>query len=91
MSAKISQRPGASAESPTPDDDAGAQVERNATRALDALPHFCGRTKTIRIECHHHTLILTGCLPSFYLKQLLQEALRRVDGVDRIDNRVDVM
>jgi hypothetical protein len=68
-----------------------AHVERNATQALDAHPHFRGRTNTIRIECRHDTLILTGRLPSFYLKQLLQEALRGVDGVGKIDNRVAVI
>jgi len=54
-------------------------------------PHFCGRTNTIRIECRHDTLIVTGRLPSFYLKQVLQEVLRQVDGVGKIANRVDVI
>lgn len=35
-------------------------------------------------------LTLEGRLPSFYLKQVLQTALRDLDGVTRIDNRVDV-
>jgi hypothetical protein len=29
-------------------------------------------------------------LPSFYLKQLLQETLQGIEGIKRIDNRVDV-
>ena len=37
------------------------------------------------------TLTLTGRLPSFYLKQVLQTLLRDLDGVTRIDNRVDVV
>lgn len=87
----IQQRPGPSAEILTQRDATWVRVERNATQALDAHPHFCGRSDTIRIECRHDTLILTGRLPSFYLKQLLQEALRGVDGVGKIDNRVDVI
>ena len=35
-------------------------------------------------------LKLEGRLPSFYLKQVLQTLLRDLDGVTRIDNRVDV-
>ena len=36
-------------------------------------------------------LTLEGRLPSFYLKQVLQTLLRDLDGVTRIDNRVDVV
>jgi hypothetical protein len=91
MPAIVQPRPELSAETPPQPNHTWAHVEQNATRALDAHPHFRGRTKTVRIECRHDTLTITGRLPSFYLKQLLQETLRRVDGVDRIDNRVDVI
>lgn len=36
-------------------------------------------------------LTLEGRLPSFYLKQVLQTHLRDIEGVTRIDNRVDVV
>ena len=36
-------------------------------------------------------LTLEGRLPSFYLKQVLQTLLRDLDGVTRINNRVDVV
>ena len=36
-------------------------------------------------------LTLEGRLPSFYLKQVLQTHLRDLEGVTRIDNRVDVI
>jgi hypothetical protein len=35
-------------------------------------------------------LIIRGRVPSFYLKQVLQTALREVDGVRQVDNRVQV-
>jgi osmotically-inducible protein OsmY len=35
-------------------------------------------------------LVLRGRLPSYYLKQLAQEAVARLDGVRRIDNRIEV-
>ncbi len=36
-------------------------------------------------------LTLGGSLPSFYLKQVLQEVLRSTDQVDQIVNNVDVV
>ena len=36
-------------------------------------------------------LTLGGSLPSFYLKQVLQEVLRNIDQVEHIDNNVDVV
>lgn len=50
--------------------------------------HSCG--KRIRIDHVGDMLVLEGVLPSFYLKQLLQEALQGIEGIKRIDNRVDV-
>jgi osmotically-inducible protein OsmY len=37
------------------------------------------------------TLTLSGCVPSFYLKQMLQETLRDIDQVKQIDNQVNVV
>jgi hypothetical protein len=68
-----------------------AGVQRNAERAIGSHPHFRGRTNSICVECHQEALIVTGRMPSFYLKQLLQEVLRHVDGIEKIDNRVDVV
>jgi len=36
------------------------------------------------------TIVLSGFLPSHYLKQLLQEALKAIPGVMTIDNQVHV-
>ena len=36
-------------------------------------------------------LTLHGCVPSFYLKQTLQELLRGIEQVKQIDNQVDVV
>jgi len=37
------------------------------------------------------TLTLQGCVPSFYLKQVLQELLRDMRQIDRIENDVAVV
>ncbi len=44
----------------------------------------------IRIEAKGDTLVLNGRLPSYYLKQLLQETLRHVHGVAQVQNHVVV-
>ncbi|NQU24514.1 MAG: BON domain-containing protein [Candidatus Nealsonbacteria bacterium] len=71
--------------------NAAAIIVIRATCRLQEHPHFRGRTSTVELEFDQGTMILTGRLPSFYLKQLLQEALRDIDGVEVIDNRVDVV
>lgn len=37
------------------------------------------------------TLKLEGCVPSFYMKQILQTMLRDLEHVERIANEVDVV
>lgn len=37
------------------------------------------------------TLTLEGCVPSFYLKQILQTMLRDIEHVERLLNEVDVV
>jgi hypothetical protein len=58
---------------------------------LEQDPHFRGRTSLLTIELVDQTIVLSGRLPSHFLKQLLQEAIRRVPGVVEIDNQVIVM
>jgi hypothetical protein len=58
---------------------------------LEIHPHFRGRASLVTIELVEETLVLSGRLPSHYLKQLLQEAIRGVPGVEDIDNQVDVL
>ena len=36
-------------------------------------------------------LVLRGCLPSYYLKQIAQEAVAALEGVERIDNQIQVV
>lgn len=62
-----------------------------AKRIVTQHPHFRGCAITIEfIECDQ-VLLVHGQVPSFYLKQVLQTALRDVSGITRIDNRVDVV
>ena len=36
-------------------------------------------------------LTVRGCVPTFYLKQVLQTMLKELNGVGRVDNQVDVV
>jgi hypothetical protein len=42
-------------------------------------------------DYHDGQLVLRGCVPSFHLKQMLQELLRDIEQVTQITNSVDVV
>jgi osmotically-inducible protein OsmY len=62
-----------------------------AKRHLESHPHFRGRVNDVAIMHEDKTLYLTGRLPTFYLKQLVQEAVRHVPGVQYVRNMIDVV
>ena len=62
-----------------------------ARQHLERHPHFRGRVSDVVIEHRGRTLYLTGRLPTFYLKQLVQEAVRHVPGVQQVRNMIDVI
>ena len=65
-------------------------VENKARQLLEEHPHFHGRSDHVRCVCLNNRLVLQGKVPSFYLKQLAQEALRGLADVIRIDNQITV-
>jgi hypothetical protein len=72
-------------------DTASAALVISIRERLEQCPHFRGRTSLVTIELIEETLVLSGRLPSHYLKQLLQEAIKGILGVVTIDNQVDVV
>jgi BON domain len=58
---------------------------------LEHHPHFRGRLGDVSIEHEGRTIFLSGRLPTFYLKQLVQEAVRHVPGVQNVRNLIDVV
>ena len=62
-----------------------------ARQHLERHPHFRGRLSGLRIEHRGRTLYLSGRLPTFYLKQLVQEAVLHLPGVQRVRNEIDVV
>jgi osmotically-inducible protein OsmY len=68
-----------------------ADLSSLARLHLERHPHFRGRLSGLRIEHRGTTLLLSGRLPTFYLKQLVQEAVRHLPGVQKVRNEIDVV
>jgi len=66
------------------------EVSNRAVLHLAGHIHFRCHMNYLEIEFSNDVLTVSGKLPSFYLKQLLQTILREVPGVKQIDNRVYV-
>jgi osmotically-inducible protein OsmY len=47
--------------------------------------------RRVACEWHDGVLVLRGCLPSYYLKQVAQEAVASLDGVEAVDNLIDIV
>jgi osmotically-inducible protein OsmY len=47
--------------------------------------------QNIACEYRDGVLTLTGCLPTYYLKQLARESVARLAGVERVEDRIEVV
>jgi osmotically-inducible protein OsmY len=56
--------------------------------ALTTSPYVPSRQ--VRVEAADGRVVLKGNVRSFFQKQMAQEAIRRVDGVQAIDNLLEV-
>ena len=66
-------------------------IEERARQHLTTNCPYSFCFKDITFEFAGGVLILRGRVPTFYLKQILQTWLRKLDGVQHIDNQVDVV
>ena len=57
--------------------------------ALTANPYVPSR-RQVRVEAADGHVVLKGSVRSFFEKQMAQEAIRRIDGVEMIDNLLEV-
>ncbi len=57
--------------------------------ALTAGYRFAGRN--LRIEFQNDGVVLKGAVGCYYHKQLAQESLREIDGIQRIRNEIEVV
>jgi osmotically-inducible protein OsmY len=56
--------------------------------ALSRSPYMAARD--LRVEASEGVVRLEGAVRSFFHKQMAQELIRRVDGVERIENCLQV-
>jgi osmotically-inducible protein OsmY len=72
-------------QSPDPQTSPKAEAERR----LRGNPYLA--LKNVSCGWLDGVLVLRGCLPSYYLKQIAQEAVAGLEGVQRIDNQIQVV
>ena len=58
------------------------------SKAMQKDPHL--RRRNLRFETEQGRVVLRGTVSSYYQKQMAQEALRHVEGVDSIENQLEV-
>jgi osmotically-inducible protein OsmY len=63
-------------------------LHEKVTHAIRRDPYLARRD--LRLESAQGTIKLTGVVQSYYQKQMAQESLRRVQGVERIENQLEV-
>jgi osmotically-inducible protein OsmY len=56
--------------------------------AIHADPHLARRN--LQFEHRGRRVTVRGTVESYYQKQLAQETLRRIDGIDEIENHLSV-
>ena len=54
----------------------------------DLANHPLMKGKNVRIQQEKRRVLLEGDVDSYYDKQLLQEVVRRIEGVEEIENRL---
>ena len=64
------------------------EAARAAERLFQACPY--GPLRSTTCDFHEGVLVLRGQVTSYYLKQLAQEMVRNVDGVELIVNVLEV-
>ncbi|NQT39028.1 MAG: BON domain-containing protein [Planctomycetes bacterium] len=63
-------------------------LDDQVTSALHRNPHIGSRD--LRFETDNGHVTLRGVVASYYQKQMAQEVVRRLDGVDEIHNELEV-
>ncbi len=57
--------------------------------AITNSPYFNGRK--LRFEAAGNSVVLSGEVNSYFQKQMAQETARRVEGVEEVDNQLEVV
>ena len=65
------------------------KAEIRIDQALESHPVLRG--KNLKIQQDERKIVVEGDVQSYYQKQLVQEVIRRVDGIEEIENRLFVV
>lgn len=57
--------------------------------ALEGHPHLAGRRVSYHLR--DEEVVLTGSVQTYFQKQMAQETLRKIDGIRRIVNELEVV
>jgi osmotically-inducible protein OsmY len=68
---------------------ASSQVVEGAENCLRHNSYLA--LKNVQCDFHEGVLTLKGCLPTYYLKQMAQSVVGRIEGVKRIVNEIEVV
>lgn len=68
--------------------DAVGPLAKRIDTAIQGSPYLMGHT--VRIELRAERVVLRGVVPSYYQKQVAQEVVRSVEGVEQVENQLQV-
>lgn len=63
-------------------------LDTRVHHALNESPYLVRRK--LRFETSEGRVVLRGTVASYFQKQMAQEALRRIEGVEAIENQLEV-
>jgi osmotically-inducible protein OsmY len=63
-------------------------LAKRVSQAIQQHPHLSRRN--LQFEAHQGRVVLRGTVSTYYQELMAQEALRRLDGVDEIENHLEV-
>jgi osmotically-inducible protein OsmY len=69
--------------------DSQASPQAVAERGLHSSRYSA--LQHVSCDCRGGVLVLRGCLPSYYLKQLAQEVVAHLEGVEGVENQIQVV
>lgn len=68
--------------------DTSDSLDHRIERVIDTNPYLVSRR--VHIDLQGGQVTLRGVVSSFYHKQMAQEIVRRIEGVERIENELEV-
>lgn len=74
---------------PAPPRIPSSPLEARVRQSLHDSPYR--QLQNVRCHCSDGAVRLIGTLPSFFMKQMAQETVRRIAGVNQIENQVHVV